>query len=290
MENTSNVDLKEIIKDAFKYLKKKEIHVNELSDYIKSAIPEYKDVDIDIIRKKVNSRLAADVKLVSKEPTFSKVKNGKKGYKKGIYMLRIPKTTDNPIKPDKVKQTKKEEGQKSLFGDENKKNEIGLQNNTPISVFEGISTAQIGKGGEFAVMSELLFRGFNASSMTVDDGVDIAATKEKDGRFFFIQVKTTSCEEDTFSVNIDKNSYSRYNVSNMFYVIVIRFIKDNLLQNQYLVFNSYDIEKLASRDMTGIYQKYISMKFKMWDGGIFIVRQGKSDDVTFHLNNWNWIK
>lgn len=52
MENKGNVDLKEIIKDAFKYLGKKEIHVNELSDYIKSAIPEYKDVEIDIIRKK----------------------------------------------------------------------------------------------------------------------------------------------------------------------------------------------------------------------------------------------
>jgi hypothetical protein len=289
MENKGNVDLKEIIKDAFKYLGKKEIHVNELSDYIKSAIPEYKDVEIDIIRKKINSRLASDVKLVSKEPTFSKVKNGKKGYKKGIYMLRTPKTTDNPIKPDKVKQAKKEEVQKSLFVDDSKKNEIGLHNNK-ITVFEGISTSQIGKGGEFAVMSELLFRGFNASSMTVDDGVDIAATKEKDGRFFFIQVKTTSCDDDTLSVNIDKNSYSRYNVSNMFYVIVVRFIKDNLPQNQYLIFNSYDIEKLVSREMAGISNKYISMKFKMWNGGIFIVRQGKSDDVTFHLNNWSWIK
>ncbi|MBI2355705.1 MAG: hypothetical protein HYV13_00680 [Candidatus Doudnabacteria bacterium] len=45
-----------------------------------------------------------------------------------------------------------------------------------------------GKGGEAAVMSELLFRGFNANILPVDYGVDIAAIKE--ARTYLIQVKT----------------------------------------------------------------------------------------------------
>lgn len=44
-----------------------------------------------------------------------------------------------------------------------------------------------GKGGEHLVTSELLFRGYNASIMSVDVGVDISAIK--DNKFFGIQVK-----------------------------------------------------------------------------------------------------
>lgn len=46
-----------------------------------------------------------------------------------------------------------------------------------------------GKGGEFSVVSELLFRGYNASIMSVDEGIDITASKGD--KFFFIQVKTS---------------------------------------------------------------------------------------------------
>src|SRR3989344_4130368 len=51
-----------------------------------------------------------------------------------------------------------------------------------------IEGGYIGKGGEHLVCSELLFRGFNASIMSVDVGVDISAIK--DNKFFGIQVKT----------------------------------------------------------------------------------------------------
>lgn len=276
----SKVDLKEVIKAAFKYLGKKELHVNDLADYIKGFVSEYQSEDIEVLRKKISSKLSSDVKLRTKQPTFTKVSNGKRGFKKGVYALRVIKEKPNPIKPDQNIKI-----ETSLFDSEENKNAENFSN-----IFDGLSTIQIGKGGEFAVVSEMLFRGFNATSMTVDDGVDIVAAKEKEGRFFFVQVKTTTCLDNTFSVNIDKNSYSKYNVSNMFYVIVIRFLKNNLPQNQYLIFNSYDIEKMVSRDLVGVSHKYLSMRFKMWNGGIHVVRQGKNDDVSFHLNNWGWIK
>lgn len=297
MGKINEIDLRDVLINAFKYINKKEIHVNELATYVKNFVSDYSNMDIEDVRKKVCAKLSADVKLISREPTFTKVKNKKNGYKKGVYSLRVIKEKPNPIEPDKkMKNVIKGGGNdNTLFdyktNDVNNKNEC-KQNDFEhkLNVFNGLSTAQIGKGGEFATVSELLFRGFNATSMTVDDGVDIAAAREKEGKFFFIQVKTTSCVEDAFQVNIDKNSYARYNVSNMYYIIVIRFVKDNEFQNKYLIFNSFDIEKMVSRDLVGDSQKYYSMRFKMWNGGIHIIRQGKSDDVTFHLNNWGWIK
>lgn len=287
------MDLKDILKDAFKYIGKKEIHVNELAAYVREFVSEYKNEDIEKLKTKINAKLAGDLKrtlngkiVENKESIFIKVSNGKKGFKKGVYALRPERKVKRPIEPDK----KIKIG--DLFGSDTTKNKPSELSSHLVSsnLFENLSTGQIGKGGEFAVVSELLFRGFNANIMTVDDGVDICATKEKDGKFFLIQVKTTSCNDDTFLVNIDKNSYSRYNVSNMYYIVVVRFIKEGLPQNQYLIFNSFDIERLVTIGFAGDSQKYYSMKFKVWNGDIRIVRQGKDDSIIFHLNNWGWIK
>src|ERR1700712_3773853 len=56
-----------------------------------------------------------------------------------------------------------------------------------------IDSSFIGKGGEHLVCSELLFRGYNASIMSVDTGMDITATK--DGKLFSIQVKTSNINQ-----------------------------------------------------------------------------------------------
>lgn len=50
-----------------------------------------------------------------------------------------------------------------------------------------IEGGYIGKGGEHLVCSELLFRGFNASIMSVDVGVDISAIK--DNKFLVFRLK-----------------------------------------------------------------------------------------------------
>src|ERR1700728_2103173 len=56
-----------------------------------------------------------------------------------------------------------------------------------------IDSSFTGKAGEYLVCSELLFREFNASIMSVDIGMDIAATKEN--KLFSIQVKTANLNE-----------------------------------------------------------------------------------------------
>ena len=84
----------------------------------------------------------------------------------------------------------------------------------------------LGKAGEYAVMSELLFWEFNVSSMIVDDGIDLVASK--DNKFFHIQVKTSSCPKDNvWRFTISKASFMRYNSGNVFYVFVLRKTNGN---------------------------------------------------------------
>lgn len=96
----------------------------------------------------------------------------------------------------------------------------------------------VGKAGEHLVCSELLFRNFNASIMSVDVGVDIAAVK--DNKFFGIQVKTSQKNQnDIYNFHIRKKSFERFNKNNIFYVFVLKDIKNI----DFLIFSSSEIER-----------------------------------------------
>lgn len=287
------MDLKEVIKNAFTYIGKKEIHVQELAEYIKNSVADYKEEDIDVLKSKINAKLAADVKCTVKgekkdnpNSTFIKVKNGRKGFKKGVYALRVKKPAPNPL-PIQSKEKNDNIGMQSKIQfKRSDDNPIIL----PVKTNDDVTKTHIGKGGEFAVISELIFRGFNANIMSIDDGIDIVASKEKEGKFYLIQVKTTVLTDGKFCVNISRNSYDKYNYQNMFYAIVLRIEKDNLPQNQFIIFHSHDIERLVSTGLAGNDNKYYSMTFTQWEGHLYIVRKGKQDRIDYYLNNWNLIK
>jgi|GEM_PF-1771297 hypothetical protein len=65
----------------------------------------------------------------------------------------------------------------------------------------------IGFGGEHAVISQLMFRGVNATKSFIDEGYDIIATGKK--KMFFVQVKTSFLNEKNnylFNIDIKKES------------------------------------------------------------------------------------
>lgn len=277
------MDLKEAIKYAFKCNSdKKEMHIDDIALYVSTSISEYKDEKIESLKKRIIGVIANDLKrkvkgktVDNKDSVFIRVHNKKGGYKKGIYSVRPKKKT----KPVIISQPILPGFDEPRFVEKKK----------AIDVFNGLTTSHIGKGGEFAVVSELLFRGFNANIMTVDDGIDISASKK--GKFYFIQVKTTSYKDEGFSVNVDKNSYSRYNDSNIFYVVVIRYCREGVMSNQYLIFGAKDIERFNNIDLIGNNEKNYLLKFKQIDGDVFVVRGNKSESVLkTHLNNFDWIK
>ena len=148
-----------------------------------------------------------------------------------------------------------------------------------------IEAGFIGKGGEHLVCSELIFRGFNASIMSVDVGVDISAIK--DNKFFGIQVKTArKNNSEIYNFHIRHKSFERFNQGNIFYILVLRDDK----KNSYLILPANEVEKrikegsiFTVNNKTGY---ALSIKFR--DGKFYL--GNKNHEMGYFLNNWDLIK
>src|SRR3989339_856181 len=142
-----------------------------------------------------------------------------------------------------------------------------------------------GKGGEHLVCSELLFRGFNASIMSVDVGVDISAIK--DNKFFGIQVKTARKNSfDTYSFHIRKKSFDRFNQGNIFYILVLR----DGLKNSFLILPANEVEKKIKENaiFTVNNNTGYALNVKFRDEKIYL---GNTEhEMSYFLDNWNLIK
>ena len=206
----------EAVYDAFMFNAPdyREMDLDTIAYFIVERDNDYTKENIEEIRKKVSSylsnattRTVKGKRVENKESLYQRVPNGKGGYKKGVYKLRKPKKkVEKPLLPPIPKET--------------------------------ISTTDsnfIGKAGEMAVCSELMFREYYAATMPLDDGIDIVAMK--DGKTFYVQVKTTQItKEGNFSIKIPTASYERYNRNDCFYVFVIRGEK-----NTFIVTTAHDI-------------------------------------------------
>ena len=80
----------------------------------------------------------------------------------------------------------------------------------------------VGKAGEHLVIAELLLRGFNANTMSVDEGIDVVATWG-DLKYGF-QVKTANLSQGrgTYSYNIHVAAFRKNNRDNVYYAFVLR--------------------------------------------------------------------
>jgi len=159
--------------------------------------------------------------------------------------------------------------------------EKDLQEEEKISIESGFT----GKGGEHLVCSHLLFRGFNASIMSVDVGVDIVATIE--GKMFGIQVKTSNLNSfNTYVFDIRKVSFERHNTGNVFYIFVLHGEdKDN-----FLILPVHELEKLVDKKVileVGQGKRYrVNIKFR--DGKVYLGTM--NNEMDYYLNNWKIIK
>lgn len=142
-----------------------------------------------------------------------------------------------------------------------------------------------GKGGEHLVCSELLFRGFNASIMSVDVGMDIVAVK--DNQLFGVQVKTSNLNRfDTYVFDIRKVSFERHNNGNIFYIFVLH----GELKNNFLILPFHEIEKKVHEKAileVGHGKRYrVNIKFR--NDKVYL---GNMDhEMGYFLNNWALVK
>ena len=142
-----------------------------------------------------------------------------------------------------------------------------------------------GKAGEHLVCSELLFRGFNASIMSVDVGMDIVAVKEN--QLFGIQVKTSNLNSfDTYVFDIRKVSFERHSNGNIYYIFVLHGEK----KNNFLILPFHEVEKKVHEKAileVGHGKRYrVNIKFR--NDKVYL---GNMDhEMDYFLDNWNLIK
>lgn len=148
-----------------------------------------------------------------------------------------------------------------------------------------IESGYVGKGGEHLVCSELLFRGFNASIMSVDVGVDIVATKEN--TLYGVQVKTSNLNRyNTFVFDVRKVSFERHSFGNVFYIFVLK----NTKETNFLILPYSEMEKKVHEKAileVGHGKRY-RVNIKQRNGNVYL---GSMDhEMNYYLGNWELIK
>lgn len=263
--------IKEAVEDIFNMRGDyREMTLDDIALEITDKIVDFKDANVDTLRRKISSFMANETTKVvngerveDKNSKYQRVPNGRGGFKKGVYKLRRPRVVrPRPIqRPD---------------------DPILVQgNNNDIS-----ERSYIGSAGEMAVCSELLFRGYNISRMAVDDGVDIVAIKNS--KTFYIQVKTTHVTSTNFSAPpIRKKSFEKYNGNDCYYIVVARTsTKNGLPINQFIVLSAQHIEYMIGCGYVKDSNGSISIPFTQNDGNISV----RDFNIKPMLNNFELIK
>lgn len=204
----------------------------------------------------MNAQITRDIKHKGPLSDFKKVGRGK------FDLNEEKEAMEEEVRPDKIKE--------ELISEEEAEVEGGY----------------IGKAGEHAVLSELLFRGFNASLMEVDTGVDILATKGNE--VFNLQVKTrnVSKRHDAYFFNIRIASFERHNSGRTFYIFLLRD-KNKL---DYVILPLVEVEKNIDQEFIKVVGngKLYRVTIKKRNGKICLGRN--ENDVTYFLNQWEVIK
>lgn len=148
-----------------------------------------------------------------------------------------------------------------------------------------VDSAFIAKGGEFLVCSELLFREFNASIMSVDKGIDIIATKNN--KLFSIQVKTANANDyNTYNFDVRKVSFEREYAGNTFYVFVLKS-KD---KTDFIILPLSEMEKKVAQKAIHYVMSHDKYRVKIDVRQDKIYLGNRDHEIGYYLNNWAVIK
>ena len=231
-------------------VEKRKLHLREIARLLVARYPSvYGGLDLEDLGKKVGQSISNHIRSAKRKAKISKVPNGKGGHLSGVY---------------KAKQKREK---------------------TASAKLPPVSNLYTGKAGEYGLLSELLFRGYNASIMTVDEGIDVVASKGN--KYFHIQVKTANCNKHgKFQFTIQAKSYKSNNASTTFYVFITRRLIAGAWRSDYIVFQSGDIAKLIATGVVAAGKQHSFLV--LYDGNRCLLNNG--NDITYHLNNFDPMK
>ena len=165
-------------------------------------------------------------------------------------------------------------------------------NQTPPNPTPQIDKTFEGAAGETAVISELLFREYNANRMMVDKGIDIVASK--DNVYYYIQVKTSNINNGRINWQIKQERFDAYVVNQLRYIFVARYEEkfkyknEPVVRNMFFALSSKDIDRGRQEGWIseGINTLSIKVKFDTLTGAPKFY-DDKEVDATYFLNNFN---
>jgi len=230
---------------------KKALHYNEITRLaLEAGILETEGATPDA---SMNSQIIRDIRSKKESSDFIKV--GRSTYSHNLNKKEFKKN-------NKIEEEEEEEVEKIKIG-----------------------SGYTGKGGEHLVCSELLFKGFNASIMSVDVGMDIIATKEN--KLISVQVKTANINSfNDYNFDVRKVSFERHDSGSIYYIFVLRGKKDN----NFLILPYIEMDKKVTHDAIKYIKKYKKYRVRIMfrNGNIYLGNQ--NHEMNYYLNNWDIIK
>lgn len=149
-----------------------------------------------------------------------------------------------------------------------------------------VNSDYMGRAGELAVMSELMFRGYNVNRMMIDDGIDIIASKNN--VYYYVQVKTTGIREGRVQQQIKYSSFERHIENRVSYIIVVRYNKDDRDCNMFFKFTHEEIEKAAWQRCILKGENGYSIKIKFVGPDRHpVLYDEKEMDISWNLNRFD---
>lgn len=136
-----------------------------------------------------------------------------------------------------------------------------------------------GEAAEIHVMAELLYRGFQAANIPVDEGLDILAVKKN--RTYYFQVKHKDLSNNQ-AIKITKSSFEKTGGGEVYYIFVL--LSDNnrdFLIIPYHIMNDWIREKIVEDTSDG----YL-LNIKKQENHYKL----KEKTLNNFLNNWEDIK
>lgn len=136
-----------------------------------------------------------------------------------------------------------------------------------------------GKAAELHVTAELMYRGFQAANIPVDEGLDILAVKSNKTFYFQVKHKDLSNNEQ---IHITKSSFERRGGGDVYYIFVLLLNEErNFLIVPYHIINDWIRGGLVDER-----EKGYSFLIRKTDG----VYKLKDADISKYLNRWEDIK
>jgi hypothetical protein len=245
--------MSDIAEMALEILKEhsKGLHVDDLALMILNKYQNLQ-IDADSLSSKLSNKLSTEFKSKKSKSRFSKIKNKNGSFKRGIYKAR--------------------------------KFRVNETQHVSIQIPDAPSSNFIGCAGEHAVLSELLFRGYNAAVMTVDEGIDLVASKNN--RYFHIQVKTSSETASGFSFSVKKHIFENNDQGITFYVLLCRRFMNTHFKHDYVILPSSVVATFIN---TGAIKDSASISMRVSiDEGKFMLN--KKVDISSYINKFELVK